>query len=206
MCVLACSIRGTLLLGLQAGLWKHQYALDRVFPRWDVPWGQPRPTTTITSTEDLLRCYFQHPSIPKGPGDHRIPQSRHPLFEYKGPEFGRLLNLNTGKVDEVSPPRHQKERRGKDNRRPPVFGRIGKQVSEKGHMEHPRTISWRGDARYVPSLSVVRKGDPEDHQKSSYRQVTQRGVSGCSSILHAEALLGFEELRRAIPLKFHSKE
>ncbi|GKB15265.1 hypothetical protein Tco_0849188 [Tanacetum coccineum] len=31
--------------------------------------------------------------------------------------------------DEVSPPRHRKERRGKDNRRPPVFGRIGKQVS-----------------------------------------------------------------------------
>ncbi|GJT59911.1 hypothetical protein Tco_1003444 [Tanacetum coccineum] len=41
--------------------------------------------------------------------------------------------------DEVSPPtptykppsqRHQKERREKDNRRPPVFGRIGKKVSD----------------------------------------------------------------------------
>ncbi|GJZ45760.1 putative reverse transcriptase domain-containing protein [Tanacetum coccineum] len=30
--------------------------------------------------------------------------------------------LNFGPEDEVSPPRHQKERRGKDNRRPPVFG------------------------------------------------------------------------------------
>ncbi|GKF33306.1 hypothetical protein Tco_0106506 [Tanacetum coccineum] len=37
--------------------------------------------------------------------------------------------LNFGLEDEVSPPRHQKERRGKDNRRPPVFGRIGKKVS-----------------------------------------------------------------------------
>ncbi|GKD32212.1 hypothetical protein Tco_1242990, partial [Tanacetum coccineum] len=31
--------------------------------------------------------------------------------------------------DKVSPPRHQKERREKDNRRHPVFGRIGKKVS-----------------------------------------------------------------------------
>ncbi|GKD64002.1 hypothetical protein Tco_1306110, partial [Tanacetum coccineum] len=37
--------------------------------------------------------------------------------------------LNFGPKDEVSPPRHQKERRGKDNRRPPVFGRIGKKAS-----------------------------------------------------------------------------
>ncbi|GJV51943.1 reverse transcriptase domain-containing protein [Tanacetum coccineum] len=37
--------------------------------------------------------------------------------------------LNFGPEDEVSPPRHRKERRGKDNRRPPVFARIGKQVS-----------------------------------------------------------------------------
>ncbi|GJS06840.1 reverse transcriptase domain-containing protein [Tanacetum coccineum] len=37
--------------------------------------------------------------------------------------------LNFGPENEVSPPRHQKERRGKDNRRPPVFGRIGKKVS-----------------------------------------------------------------------------
>ncbi|GKE98601.1 hypothetical protein Tco_0021952 [Tanacetum coccineum] len=37
--------------------------------------------------------------------------------------------LNFGPKDEVSPPCHRKERRGKDNRRPPVFGRIGKQVS-----------------------------------------------------------------------------
>ncbi|GJV55785.1 reverse transcriptase domain-containing protein [Tanacetum coccineum] len=58
-------------------------------------------------------------------------------------DFGRLMHvetkkrlakslqarLNFGPGDEVSPPRHQKERRGKDNRRPPVFGRIGKKVS-----------------------------------------------------------------------------
>ncbi|GKA94057.1 hypothetical protein Tco_0816043, partial [Tanacetum coccineum] len=37
--------------------------------------------------------------------------------------------LNFGPEDEVSPPRHRKERRRKDNRRPLVFGRIGKQVS-----------------------------------------------------------------------------
>ncbi|GKB66806.1 hypothetical protein Tco_0928218 [Tanacetum coccineum] len=37
--------------------------------------------------------------------------------------------LNFGPEDEVSPPRHRKERRREDNRRPPVFGRIGKQVS-----------------------------------------------------------------------------
>ncbi|GJU13379.1 hypothetical protein Tco_1135775 [Tanacetum coccineum] len=37
--------------------------------------------------------------------------------------------LNFGPEDEVSPPRRQKERHRKDNRRPPVFGRIGKQVS-----------------------------------------------------------------------------
>ncbi|GKD78008.1 hypothetical protein Tco_1340629, partial [Tanacetum coccineum] len=36
--------------------------------------------------------------------------------------------LNFGMENEVSPPRRQKERRGKDNRRPPVFGRIGKKV------------------------------------------------------------------------------
>ncbi|GJW48654.1 reverse transcriptase domain-containing protein [Tanacetum coccineum] len=49
---------------------------------------------------------------------------------------GRGLNwrrvkarLNFGPEDEVSPPRHRKERRREDNRRPPVFGRIGKQVS-----------------------------------------------------------------------------
>ncbi|GJW30722.1 hypothetical protein Tco_0047597, partial [Tanacetum coccineum] len=36
--------------------------------------------------------------------------------------------LNFGPEDKVSPPRHQKERRGKDNRRPPVFGRIGKKI------------------------------------------------------------------------------
>ncbi|GJR50329.1 reverse transcriptase domain-containing protein [Tanacetum coccineum] len=38
-----------------------------------------------------------------------------------------LGRLNFGREDEVSPA-HQKERRGKDNRRPPVFGRIGKKV------------------------------------------------------------------------------
>ncbi|GJT29180.1 reverse transcriptase domain-containing protein, partial [Tanacetum coccineum] len=37
--------------------------------------------------------------------------------------------LNFGPEDEVSPPRHRKERRREDNHRPPVFGRIGKQVS-----------------------------------------------------------------------------
>ncbi|GJR88356.1 hypothetical protein Tco_0212367 [Tanacetum coccineum] len=37
--------------------------------------------------------------------------------------------LNFGPEDEISPPRHRKERRREDNRRPPVFGRIGKQVS-----------------------------------------------------------------------------
>ncbi|GJZ65485.1 reverse transcriptase domain-containing protein [Tanacetum coccineum] len=37
--------------------------------------------------------------------------------------------LNFGPENEISPPRHRKERRGKDNRRPPVFSRIGRQVS-----------------------------------------------------------------------------
>ncbi|GJW46974.1 hypothetical protein Tco_0078620 [Tanacetum coccineum] len=36
--------------------------------------------------------------------------------------------LNFGPEDEVSPPRHQKERRGKDITSPPVFGRIRKKV------------------------------------------------------------------------------
>ncbi|GKE58811.1 reverse transcriptase domain-containing protein [Tanacetum coccineum] len=45
------------------------------------------------------------------------------------PNSGNHRSTHTfGPDDEVSPPRHQKERRGKDNRRPPVFGRIGKKV------------------------------------------------------------------------------
>ncbi|GJW48552.1 putative ribonuclease H-like domain-containing protein [Tanacetum coccineum] len=59
---------------------------------------------------------FGPPSWQKGKTKERSSQSH----------TGRL---NFGPEDEVSPPRHRKERRRKDNRRPPVFGRIGKQVS-----------------------------------------------------------------------------
>ncbi|GJX10105.1 hypothetical protein Tco_0199964 [Tanacetum coccineum] len=67
--------------------------------------------------------------------------------------------LNFGPEDEVSPPRHQKERRGKDNRRPPVFGRIGKKVfcvdAETGH--------WKSKNKY-------REDEDEDMSRPWRRQ------------------------------------
>ncbi|GJU49629.1 hypothetical protein Tco_1219184 [Tanacetum coccineum] len=95
-------------------LGKRQYAnMIWLSQRWDRPWGYSK-TTAITSTEDLQRATFTTPPQ-TAPGTNTT-EPPPPPIRNKGPET------------EVSHA-HQKERRGKDNRRPPVFGRIGKQVS-----------------------------------------------------------------------------
>ncbi|GJZ14882.1 reverse transcriptase domain-containing protein [Tanacetum coccineum] len=95
--------------------------------------GTTQPTATITSTEDLQRVAFTTPPQ-TAPGTNST-EPPPPPIRNKGPELG-ANNLTLEGVatelapgDEVSPPRHRKERRREDNRRPPVFGRIGKQVS-----------------------------------------------------------------------------
>ncbi|GJV80175.1 hypothetical protein Tco_1516045 [Tanacetum coccineum] len=116
---------------------------DLVFPAMGPSLGTTQPTATITSTEDLQRATFTTPPQ-TAPGTNTTEPPPLPIRN-KGPELGAdnltlegvatelapsdFARLNFGPEDEVSPPRHRKERRGKDNRRPPVFGRIGKQVS-----------------------------------------------------------------------------
>ncbi|GJU81826.1 hypothetical protein Tco_1284191 [Tanacetum coccineum] len=90
-------------------------------------------------------CYFHHPT-PNGARDEYHRAATPTPLKQGSRNYETLValmqeetkkrssqslqaRLNFGPEDEVSPPRHQKERRGKDNRRPPVFGRIGKQVS-----------------------------------------------------------------------------
>ncbi|GJW75847.1 reverse transcriptase domain-containing protein [Tanacetum coccineum] len=97
--------------------------------------------------------------------------------------------LNFGPEDEVSPPRHRKERRGKDNRRPPVFGRIGKQVlgTQTANLQnldthenndrrisvrdrlgsrdvHSRLGQWRSPSESPPS------SDSEDSRRPSFKE------------------------------------
>ncbi|GKF08786.1 hypothetical protein Tco_0043010, partial [Tanacetum coccineum] len=117
--------------------------------RWDHPWGQPRqpPQSQARKVYSVLLS----PPLPKW-CQGRIPPSRHPLpLRNKGPELGADNLTLEGVATELAPSdfvsqnyetlvalmqeetkkrsRHQKERRGKDSRRPPVFGRIGKKVS-----------------------------------------------------------------------------
>ncbi|GJY07512.1 hypothetical protein Tco_0374566 [Tanacetum coccineum] len=91
------------------------------FPARDHPGDYPA-NRTITSTKlqrtaftTLLKRRWDELHEPPPPKTHSKQGSR--------------ARLNFGPEDEVSPPRHRKERRREDNRRPPVFGRIGKQVS-----------------------------------------------------------------------------
>ncbi|GKA33810.1 hypothetical protein Tco_0720239 [Tanacetum coccineum] len=116
---------------------------DPVFPAMGPSLGTTQPTATITCTEDLQRATFTTPPQ-TAPGTNTTEPPPLPIRN-KGPELGAdnltlegvatelapsdFARLNFSPEDEVSPPRHRKERRGKDNRRPPVFGRIRKQVS-----------------------------------------------------------------------------
>ncbi|GJU21694.1 reverse transcriptase domain-containing protein [Tanacetum coccineum] len=93
--------------------------------------------------------------------------------------------LNFGPEDEVSPPRHQKERRGKDNRRPPVF-RKGHWKSKNKYREdedEDMSLPWRRQkvdafTRRISDFSEDKRrrmpanvknydgtGDPDDHLK-----------------------------------------
>ncbi|GJT25341.1 hypothetical protein Tco_0895278 [Tanacetum coccineum] len=94
--------------------------------------------------------------------------------------------LNFGPEDEVSPPRHQKERRGKDNRRPPVFGRIGRKVSDTQtanlqnldtHEHNDRRISVRDrlGSRDVHSRLGQRRS-PSDSPPSSDSEDSRRSA------------------------------
>ncbi|GJR41911.1 reverse transcriptase domain-containing protein [Tanacetum coccineum] len=116
---------------------------DLVFPATGPSLGTTQPTATITSTEDLQRAAFTTPPQ-TAPGTNST-EPPPPPIRNKGPELGAdnltlegvatelapsdFVSQNYETLDEVSPPRHRKERRREDNRRPPVFGRIGKQVS-----------------------------------------------------------------------------
>ncbi|GJT64590.1 reverse transcriptase domain-containing protein [Tanacetum coccineum] len=102
--------------------------------------------------------------------------------------------LNFGPEDEVSPPRHQKERRRKDNRRPPVFGRIGKQVSGTQtanlqnldtHEDNDRRISVRDrlGSRDVHSRLGQRRSpseSPPSSDSEDSRRKRRRRVSSSS--------------------------
>ncbi|GJU00968.1 hypothetical protein Tco_1111306 [Tanacetum coccineum] len=93
---------------------------DLVFTAMGPPLGTTQTTATITSLQrtaftTLLKRRWDELHEPPPPKTHSKQGSR--------------ARLNFGPEDEVSPPRHRKERRREDNRRPPVFGRIGKQVS-----------------------------------------------------------------------------
>ncbi|GJU17800.1 reverse transcriptase domain-containing protein [Tanacetum coccineum] len=101
---------------------------DLVFTAMGPPLGTTQTTATITSTEGLQRATFTTPP-------QTLSQNYETLVALMQEETKKRSSqslqarLNFGPEDEVSPPRHQKERRGKDDRRPPVFGRIGKKVS-----------------------------------------------------------------------------
>ncbi|GJU12732.1 reverse transcriptase domain-containing protein [Tanacetum coccineum] len=99
--------------------------------------------------------------------------------------------LTFGPEDEVSPPCHQKERRGKDNRRPPVFGRIGKKVSgtQTANLQNldtyenndwrisvcdrlgSRDVHSRLGQRRSPS-EIPPSSDPEDSRRKRRRRVS----------------------------------
>ncbi|GJR30309.1 hypothetical protein Tco_1106541 [Tanacetum coccineum] len=115
---------------------------DLVFPATGPSLGTTQPTATITSTEDLRRVAFTTPpqtalgtnstEPPPPPIRNKGPRTLVALMQEetkKRSSQNLQARLNFGPEDEVSPPRHRKERRREDNRRPPVFGRIGKQVS-----------------------------------------------------------------------------
>ncbi|GJU07191.1 hypothetical protein Tco_1123621 [Tanacetum coccineum] len=117
---------------------------DLVFPATGPSLGTTQPTATMTSMEDLQRAAFTTPPQTAPGTNSPEPPPPHP-FETRGTTITLVhlmqeetkkrssqslqARLNFGPEDEVSPPRHRKERRREDNRRPPVFGRIGKQVS-----------------------------------------------------------------------------
>ncbi|GJS10143.1 hypothetical protein Tco_0366939 [Tanacetum coccineum] len=103
---------------------------DLVFPAMGPSLGTTQPTATITSTEDLQRATFTTPpqTVWRG-GNYETLVALMQEETKKRSSQSLQARLNFGPEDEVSPPRHRKERRGKDNRRPPVFARIGKQVS-----------------------------------------------------------------------------
>ncbi|GJW73297.1 hypothetical protein Tco_0132667 [Tanacetum coccineum] len=118
---------------------------DIVFTAMGPILGTTQATATTASTEGL-QLLILHP-LPNGARDeyHRAATptpSKQGSRNYetlvaliqeetkKRSSQSLQARLNFGPEDEVSPPRHQKERRGKDNRRPPVFGRIGRKVSD----------------------------------------------------------------------------
>ncbi|GJW63982.1 reverse transcriptase domain-containing protein [Tanacetum coccineum] len=104
---------------------------DLVFTAMGPP---PETTATITSTEGADNLTLEGVATELAPSDF-VSQNYETLVALMQEETKKRSSqslqarLNFGPEDEVSPPRHQKERRREDNRRPPVFGRIGKQVS-----------------------------------------------------------------------------
>ncbi|GKD75619.1 reverse transcriptase domain-containing protein [Tanacetum coccineum] len=107
---------------------------DLVFTAMGPPLGTIQTTATITSTEGADNLTLEGVATELAPSDF-VSQNYETLVALMQEETKKRSSqslqarLNFGPEDEVSPPRHQKERRGKDNRRPPVFGRIGKKVS-----------------------------------------------------------------------------
>ncbi|GKA31952.1 hypothetical protein Tco_0718319 [Tanacetum coccineum] len=89
--------------------------------------------------------------------------------------------LNFGPEDEVSPPRHQKERRRKDNRRPPVFGRIGKTFSVLDRLGsrrfHSSLDQRRSPVKDPPSSYSEDQSDPQASQKNKYRRDEDEDMS-----------------------------
>ncbi|GKD66661.1 hypothetical protein Tco_1308769 [Tanacetum coccineum] len=79
--------------------------------------------------------------------------------------------LNFGPEDEVSPLRYQKERRGKDNRRPPVFGRIGKQASGTQTANLQNLDTHENTDRRSPSESPP-SSDSENSRRKRRRRIS----------------------------------
>ncbi|GKB32880.1 hypothetical protein Tco_0872281 [Tanacetum coccineum] len=119
---------------------------DLVFTATGPPLGTTQTTATITSAEGLQRATFTTP--PQTVPGMNITEPPPPPLRNKGPELGDGNLTLEGVATELASsdfvsqnyetlvalmqekaPRHHKERHEKDNRRPPVFDRIGKKVS-----------------------------------------------------------------------------
>ncbi|GJR31511.1 hypothetical protein Tco_1107743 [Tanacetum coccineum] len=100
--------------------------------RWDRPWGQPRQPPQSQARKGLTTSHWKGSRLNWRRVISYLKTTRlwSPSCKRKQKrDQARAYKKEIKPEEEVSPPRHQKERREKDNRRPPVFGRIGNKVS-----------------------------------------------------------------------------
>ncbi|GJU43633.1 hypothetical protein Tco_1200899 [Tanacetum coccineum] len=124
----------------------------------------------------------------------------------------RRARLNFGPEDEVSPPRHQKERRGKDNRRPPVFGRIGKKEFRSGtHKGNLLEFGGTHDNNDWRISVRDRLGSHDVHSRLGQRRSPNESPPSSDSEDSRRkrrrriALMGLEEFTQGIPLTFFTQ-